>query len=67
MRLNWGKSLILFFVIFFAWVLYFVLFAIRQNDDLVSDDYYQKGAKYSEQIFLTFSTARKELDVMPLT
>ena len=50
MRLNWGKSLILFFVIFFAWVLYFVLFAIRQNDDLVSDDYYQKGAKYSEQI-----------------
>ncbi len=50
MRLNWGKSLILFFVIFFAWVLYFVLFALRQNDDLVSDDYYQKGAKYTEQI-----------------
>ncbi|MEI6276542.1 MAG: FixH family protein [Prolixibacteraceae bacterium] len=50
MKLNWGKSLILFFIIFFAWVLYFVLFAMRQNDDLVSDDYYQKGARYSEQI-----------------
>ena len=50
MKLNWGKSLILFFIIFFAWVLFFVLFALRQNDDLVSDDYYQKGAKYTEQI-----------------
>jgi|GEM_PF-1975595 len=50
MKLNWGKSLILFFIIFFAWVLYFVLFALRQNDDLVTDDYYQKGAKYTDQI-----------------
>ena len=50
MKLNWGKSLILFFIIFFAWVLYFVLFALRQNDDLVADDYYQKGAKYTDQI-----------------
>ena len=50
MKLNWGRSLILFFIIFFAWVLFFVLFALRQNDDLVSDDYYQKGAKYTEQI-----------------
>jgi len=50
MRLNWGKSLIIFFILFFIWVLFFVLFAMRQNIDLVSDDYYQKGAKYTDQI-----------------
>jgi hypothetical protein len=50
MRLNWGKSLILFFIVFFIWVISFVLFALRQNTDLVADDYYQKGAKYSDQI-----------------
>jgi len=49
-KLNWGKSLVIFFIVFFAWVLYFVLFALRQTNDLVTDDYYQKGAKYTEQI-----------------
>ena len=50
MKINWGKALIIFFVLFFIWVIGFVLFALRQNVDLVSDDYYQKGAKYSDQI-----------------
>jgi hypothetical protein len=50
MKINWGKALILFFGLFFVWVIGFVLFALRQNVDLVSDDYYQKGAKYSDQI-----------------
>ena len=50
MKINWGSALILFFILFFIWVIGFVLFALRQNVDLVSDDYYQKGAKYSDQI-----------------
>lgn len=50
MKINWGKGLIIFFIIFFAWVFFFIFFAMRQNIDLVSDDYYQKGAKYTEQI-----------------
>ena len=50
MKINWGTALIIFFVIFFVWVFSFVFFAMRQNDDLVTDDYYQKGAKYSDQI-----------------
>ena len=50
LKFNWGHALILFFALFFAWVLFFVLFALRQNNDLVSDDYYQKGAKYSDQM-----------------
>jgi hypothetical protein len=49
-KLNWGKGLVIFFIIFFAWVLFFVLFALRQTNDLVTDDYYQQGAKYTDQI-----------------
>jgi hypothetical protein len=48
--LNWGNGLIIFFVIFFIWVFSFVFFAMRQNNDLMSDDYYQKGANYTDQI-----------------
>ncbi len=50
LKLNWGHALILFFLIFFIWVFSFVFFAMRQHDDLVTDDYYQQGAKYSDQI-----------------
>ncbi len=50
MRINWGKALIIFFILFFIWVFSFVFFAMRQQNDLVSDDYYQKGANYSDQI-----------------
>ena len=49
-KLDWGKSLIVFFLVFFIWVFSFVFFAMRQNDDLVSEDYYQLGAKYTDQI-----------------
>ena len=50
MKINWGRALIIFFGLFFIWVFSFVFFALRQNEDLVSEDYYQKGAKYSDQI-----------------
>ncbi len=50
MKLNWGNGLIIFFAIFFIWVFSFVFFAMRQNNDLMSDDYYQKGANYTDQI-----------------
>ena len=50
LKLNWGNGLLLFFIVFFVWVFSFVFFAMRQNTDLVADDYYQKGAKYSDQI-----------------
>jgi hypothetical protein len=50
MKLNWGNGLIIFFAIFFIWVFSFVFFAMRQNNDLMSDDYYDKGANYTDQI-----------------
>ncbi len=49
-KVSWGTAISIFFVLFFIWVFGFVIFALRQSNDLVSDDYYQKGATYSDQI-----------------
>lgn len=50
MRLNWGYSIILFLVIFFSLMIGFVIFSFRQTTDLVTEDYYEKGASYSGQM-----------------
>jgi len=50
MKLNWGQSLFLFFVVFLALAIVFIVFSLRQNNDLVTDDYYEKGAHYSQQM-----------------
>ena len=50
MKLNWGTSIVLFFVVFCSLMIGFMIFAFRQNNDLVTADYYEKGADYSHQM-----------------
>ena len=50
MKLNWGYSIILFFVIFCSIMIGFMIFSFRQSNDLVTDDYYEKGANYTYQM-----------------
>ena len=50
MKLNWGQSIFLFFVIFITLAVVFIIFSLRQNNDLVTDDYYEKGADYTHQM-----------------
>jgi len=50
MRLNWGTAIILFFVLFFTLMIGFVVSSFRQNNDLVTPDYYDKGADYTHQM-----------------
>ena len=47
MKLNWGHGILIFFVIFFAWIISFVIFSLGENNDLVTKDYYRQGAEYS--------------------
>ena len=47
MKLNWGHGILIFFVIFFAWIISFVVFSLGENNDLVTKDYYRQGAEYS--------------------
>ena len=50
MKINWGTAIVLFLAVFFCLMAVFVTFALRQNNDLVTDDYYEKGANYSQTI-----------------
>ncbi len=38
MKLNWGQSIFVFFVIFVSLGVVFIIFSLRQNNDLVEDD-----------------------------
>ncbi len=57
MKLNWGYSIILFFIAFFTLMIGFVIFSFRQSTDLVTEDYYEKGAAYTIQMEINSRSA----------
>ena len=57
MKLNWGYSIILFFVVFCSVMIGIMIFAFRQTNDLVTEDYYEKGADYTRQMELNSRSA----------
>lgn len=50
MKLDWGNSLVLFFILFLSLAAVFIVFSLRQNNDLVTEDYYERGADYTTEI-----------------
>jgi len=50
MKFNWGTGIVIFLILFMAAMLSFVIFAWRQDVNLVSKDYYEKGVDYSARI-----------------
>ena len=52
MKLHWGNAITIFFVIFLSLAIYFIIFSLRQNRDLVSNSYYNDGAEYTKQIYI---------------
>jgi hypothetical protein len=50
MKFNWGHGIFIFMTIFVILSIIFIIFSLNQSQDLVSDDYYDKGADYSQQI-----------------
>lgn len=50
MKLNWGNYITIFIGLFLTLCTIFIIFSLRQNRDLVSDNYYKDGAGYSEQM-----------------
>ncbi len=49
-KFNWGHGILIFLVIFVSLSVVFIIFSLNQNQDLVSDDYYDQGADFSKQI-----------------
>lgn len=50
MKLNWGKSILIFILLFLSLCTVAIIFSLRQNNDLVSDDYYNEGADYNTKL-----------------
>ena len=50
MKFNWGTGIFIFIILFLIVTMAGIIFSLRQNNDLVEKDYYDKGADYSHQI-----------------
>ncbi len=50
MKFNWGTAIVVFFGIFVTLAIAFVVFSLQYSNDLVVDDYYEKGANYDYQM-----------------
>ncbi len=48
--MNWGKKIIVIYVLFVAGIMLMVFKASRQNTDLVTNDYYEQELKYQQRI-----------------
>jgi hypothetical protein len=57
MKINWGTGILIFIIIFLILSVVFIVFSLMQNNDLVADDYYEKGAGYSSQIAINKRSA----------
>ncbi len=57
MKLNWGNSIFLFLTVFVMMGIAFIVFSLSKSNDLVTTDYYQKGADYTKQMEITGRSA----------
>ena len=57
MKLDWGKGIFIFFVIFLGLATIFMVFSFRQRNDLVTEDYYEKGADFTSQMKINARSA----------
>ncbi|GAB2515687.1 FixH family protein [Spirosoma aerophilum] len=58
--MNWGKSIVLTFVLFAGFIGTMVYKMTRQSVDLVRDDYYQTEMAYQQQIERVANARRQE-------
>ena len=47
MKLNWGNYILIFIILFLTLCAIFIVFSLRQDNDLVTRDYYRQGAEFT--------------------
>ncbi len=57
-KFNWGTGVVMALLIMMAGMTYLVSIAIRQDHDLVDDNYYQKSINYQQHIDDAGNTAK---------
>jgi len=50
MKFNWGTGIVIFLILFLVACAAFIIFALRQDVNLVHKDYYEKGIDYTDQM-----------------
>ena len=50
MKIHWGAGLVVAFVLFAVLIIAMVVISMRQNIDLVSEDYYDRELRHEEQV-----------------
>lgn len=63
MKISWGTGIVIAIIIFMAITVATVIFMMNQDVDLVSDDYYEKGIKYQQQIDMENRSQRLKKNV----
>lgn len=58
MKFNWGTGIFVFLTLFLLAASAFIIFAFKQNVNLVHKDYYQKGVDYTEQMNIDARSAK---------
>jgi len=57
MKINWGTGIVIALVVMISGMIFLVSIAIRQDYDLVDNDYYQKSVNYQQHIEEVKNTA----------
>lgn len=57
MKINWGTGIVIALVVMVGGMAYLVSIAVRQDYDLVDNDYYQKSVNYQQHIEEVNNTA----------
>lgn len=63
MKFNWGTGIFIFMALFLTAAAVFIVFAYRQNIDLVHDDYYERGVDHTNQMEIDARSA-KYMDIV---
>ena len=65
MKFNFGTGIFVFMTLFIAALIFFVVFAYRQDVNLVHDNYYEKGVDHSSQMkkIARSASAAEEIEV----
>jgi hypothetical protein len=50
MKMNWGNSIVIVFVLFATFILYMVVRAFQEDFDLVTEDYYAQELNYQDKL-----------------
>jgi len=56
-KINWGTGIVIALVVMISGMIYLVSIAVRQDYDLVDNDYYQKSVNYQQHIEEVKNTA----------